>query len=196
LIYRQDAPYWCLEYRRHCECAGPCQCCFASRTPNPTPSSTMQWNSPPPNPQSNPTPPSSLQNIKPRAKPPAKQTPPTSSAKTDVWIFVAQCSPHVGDLPGLVTPEASEGQKEQRHRWYHGVDRARGCESPSPPYPHIDLVKRQGVPANKERLNLVLLGNPATGEYYYSREFLVTTPLTFSSRETHSGEVVCTIPRI
>ena len=30
---------------------------------------------------------------------------------------------------------------------------------------HIDLMKRQGVPANKERLNLVLLGNPGTGEY-------------------------------
>ncbi|KAJ8580329.1 hypothetical protein M405DRAFT_890507 [Rhizopogon salebrosus TDB-379] len=124
----------------------------------------MQWDSPPPNPQSNPTPPSSLQNTKPRAKPPAKQTPPTSSAKTDVWIFVAQCNPHVGDSPGLVTPEASEGRKEQRHRWYHGVDRARGCESPSPPYPHIDLMKRQGVPANKERLNLALLGNPTTGK--------------------------------
>jgi hypothetical protein len=28
----------------------------------------------------------------------------------------------------------------------------------------LDLMKRQGVPANKERLNLALLGNPGTGE--------------------------------
>jgi len=27
----------------------------------------------------------------------------------------------------------------------------------------LDLMKRQGVPANKERLNLALLGNPGTG---------------------------------
>jgi len=30
---------------------------------------------------------------------------------------------------------------------------------------HIDLMKRQGVPTNKERLNLVLLGNPGTGKF-------------------------------
>lgn len=42
---------------------------------------------------------------------------------------------------------------------------------------HIDLMKRQGVPLNKERLNLVLLGNPGTGKYW--SRFVVNEPLIF-----------------
>jgi DNA repair exonuclease SbcCD ATPase subunit len=58
----------------------------------------------------------------------------------------------------------------------------------------LDTMHRQGVAINKERLNLVLLGNPGTGATL--RGTWRSRSLTQSSRENDGCEALRTIPRV
>lgn len=136
----------------------------SSKTPNPTPPSNLQPN-PPPATNLTPSSPSSS-NTKPSTKPSVKQTPtqkpksvssstsssnaaPTSAAHRD-WLHQKQINGEQNSaIDGIMELTGLEDVKAQ-------VLRIKA---------HIDLMKRQGVPTSKERLNLVLLGNPGTGEY-------------------------------
>ena len=58
----------------------------------------------------------------------------------------------------------------------------------------LDTMHRQGVPIDKERINLVLLGNPGTGTSH--RDIRRNNLLTLPSRENNGCEALCTIPRV
>lgn len=167
-------------------------------TPNPTPPSNLQPNSPPP--RNSPTPPSSppLNRAKPSTKPPVQKTPASNSQKPK---------------PGLSTSSSNAAPTSAAHlNWLHqkqvngesnsaidGIMELTGLEDVKAQVlsikASIDLMKRQGVPTNKERLNLVLLGNPGTGEHrfnIFNAQAANIHDMTLF-RENHSGKVVCAI---
>ena len=55
----------------------------------------------------------------------------------------------------------------------------------------IETVVRQGIDMKKERMGMVMLGNPGTGMYT-----TVLSPLLIGYRENNSGTNICTIPSL
>ena len=58
----------------------------------------------------------------------------------------------------------------------------------------LDTMRRQDVPIDKERINLVLLGNPGTGATHC--DIRRKTAVTPRSRKNHGCEALCNIPRV
>jgi hypothetical protein len=139
-----------------------------SQPANPAPAApNLQPNTPStsPNPRSNlppknpPAPPST--NLPNAQSPPNPQTPQQGGTPSAAWTKAALTSPALQDW---LDQKQISGEKNDAIDSLMGLT---GLEEVKEQVlsikAHIDLMKRQGVPVNKERLNLVLLGNPGTG---------------------------------
>ncbi len=60
----------------------------------------------------------------------------------------------------------------------------------------IETVARQGIDMKKERMGMVMLGNPGTGMLYASVCMYRTSLLMTGDRQDNSGAHICTIPRL
>jgi hypothetical protein len=145
----------------------------------PTPPSNTQSNVPP----SNPTPPSPPPKPQPKTKPSATQTPSNSNQSKPQQPGPSSASP-MNVTPTSAAHQDWLHQKQvngEKNSAIDGIMELTGLEDVKAQVlrikAHIDLMKRQSVPLNKERLNLVLLGNPGTGKYLSG--FLVNGLLTF-----------------
>ncbi|KAG2057924.1 P-loop containing nucleoside triphosphate hydrolase protein [Suillus hirtellus] len=146
----------------------------SSRTTNPVPPTppSLQSNVPPPN----PTPPSSPPpNPPPKMKPSTTQTPSNSKQSKPQQPGPSSTSP-MNAVPTSAAHQDWLHQKQvngEKNSAIDGIMELTGLEDVKAQVlrikAHIDLMKRQGVPLNKERLNLVLLGNPGTGKTTVAR---------------------------
>ncbi|KAG1717605.1 P-loop containing nucleoside triphosphate hydrolase protein [Suillus lakei] len=149
----------------------------SSRATNPVPPappSNSQSNIPPPNPTppSSPSPPPKPQ---PRTKPSTTQTPSNSKQPGSQQPRPSSTSP-MNAVPTSAAHQDWLHQKQvnsEKNSAIDGIMELTGLEDVKAQVlrikAHIDLMKRQGVPLNKERLNLVLLGNPGTGKTTVAR---------------------------
>lgn len=60
----------------------------------------------------------------------------------------------------------------------------------------IETVARQGIDMKKERMGMVMLGNPGTGMLCTGVRAYRTSLLTTSHRQDNSGAYICAIPRL
>lgn len=60
----------------------------------------------------------------------------------------------------------------------------------------IETVARQGIDMKKERMGMVMLGNPGTGMFCPGLSAYRTSSLTTSHRQDNGGAYICAIPRL